>query len=126
LLTVLTGFGCSKGGSSDDPVPPPTNQPQNRNPVIISNLKLNADEEDNYFAKVDATDPDGDSLNFSLTRTPTGMTINSNDGSVIWPNAQEGSFPLEVKVNDLNGGSASQSGTLVVNNKFSLLSGEIA
>ena len=56
-----------------------------------------------YFYDVDATDPDGDTLVYSLEGTPpTGMTIDSVSGVILWLPApgQEGINPVTVRATD--------------------------
>ena len=124
LFGLLNLVGCP-GGGGDDPVSPIPPVVTNRSPVINTNLKTSAKERDNYFDKVTASDPDGDSLTYSLSKGPIGMTINSNDGSISWVNAQEGSFNVEVQVSDGKGGGATQSANLVVNNAYDNISGRV-
>ncbi len=132
FLGLSSLIGCG-GGSSNNPNTTTQNNPipnqqvpqQNRNPVINSNLKINANEGDNFFDKVDATDADGDTLTYSLNRSPNGMIININDGSISWIDAKEGNFPIEVSASDSKGGIATQSSNLVVVNAFDDLSGKI-
>lgn len=55
-----------------------------------------------YTYDVNATDPDGDILTYSLDVNPSGMTIDSATGVIDWtPNsAQIGDNPVTVKVSD--------------------------
>ena len=119
-LSSVIGYGCKH---SNHPVPSPA--PDNRPPVITSSLKTNADEGDNFFDKVVANDIDNDVLSYSLTQSPSGMTINSNDGSISWTDAKEGNHIISVEVNDGKGGKTSTSGNLNVRNKFDDLSGKV-
>ncbi len=129
LFGLTSLFGCGGGSGPDDPVPPiqtpPVQPPQNRSPVISSILKSSSREGDNYFDRVIASDHDNDILTYSLTTSPNGMTINSNDGSISWPDAKEGSFPVEVQVSDNKGGIAAQGNNLNVSNAFDDISGKI-
>jgi hypothetical protein len=70
-----------------------------------------------YSYDVDATDPDlGDSLTYSLTTAPAGMTINSGTGQISWTPAsgQEGGNEVVVEVQDIAGASDSQTYTITV------------
>jgi hypothetical protein len=70
-----------------------------------------------YTYPVTASDPDpGDTLTFSLTTAPAGMSINAASGLIQWtPNAgQIGSHPVTVRVQDQGGLFAPQSFLLIV------------
>lgn len=69
-----------------------------------------------YSYPVRATDPDGDPLAFTLTQAPAGMTIDSASGLIQWtPSAtQVGSQSVSIAVNDGQGGTATQTYTVVV------------
>jgi hypothetical protein len=59
----------------------------------------------------EVTDPDNDrTLRFRLSQSPEGMTIDALSGAVHWkPTAsQKGKHPVEIRVDDLQGGSATQ------------------
>ena len=79
-------------------------------PVITSTAATSAAERATYKYDVDATDPDGDTLVFSLSTAPSGMSISSSTGLITWvpSSSQMGSNNVVVKVNDSNL-SASQS-----------------
>ncbi len=58
-----------------------------------------------YTYDVEAKDPDpGDSLVYSLTKEPEGMTIDENTGLIEWrpTSAQAGTFDITIKVADSN------------------------
>ncbi|MEW5936609.1 MAG: putative Ig domain-containing protein, partial [Candidatus Thermoplasmatota archaeon] len=90
----------------------------NYSPVITSTPVTTAIEDSPYIYDVDATDQDGDTLTFSLTTFPTGMTINSTTGIITWTptNDQVGDNTVVVLVSDGNGGTATQSFTITVAN----------
>ena len=58
--------------------------------------------------QVRASDPDGDTLQYSLKEGPPGMTIDQNTGSINWDVLPEmvGNIPFAVEVSDGAGGSA--------------------
>ncbi len=85
----------------------------NSSPVIESDPVTTAKEGAVYTYDVEATDPNGDTLNYSLTVSPTGMTINSTTGVITWTPAAAGSFDATVEVSDGNR-SATQSFTITV------------
>jgi len=90
-------------------------------PVITSAPVITATASALYIYDVDATDPDaGDTLTYSLTTKPAGMTINSATGLLQWKptDAQGGTNEaVVVKVADSNSIPASdtQSFTITVN-----------
>ncbi|MEM7165055.1 MAG: putative Ig domain-containing protein [Planctomycetota bacterium] len=74
----------------------------NQPPAITSTPVLSAEEVVVYNYDVDAQDPDGDTLSYSLTTAPAGATIDSTTGLITWtPNAgQSGLVPFTVRVTD--------------------------
>ena len=91
--------------------------PGNRPPVITSTPITTATVGQLYSYDVDATDPDaGNTLTFSLTTGPTGMTINSVSGLIQWTPAanQVGANSVTVLVQDQAGLPATQSFTVQV------------
>ncbi|OGD35967.1 hypothetical protein A2V94_01735 [Candidatus Atribacteria bacterium RBG_16_35_8] len=87
----------------------------NSAPVIESAPITTATEGGLYTYEVEATDPNGDTLNYSLTAGPTGMTINSTTGVISWTptEAQIGANEVGVKVSDQYT-STTQSFTIIV------------
>ena len=85
----------------------------NSSPVIESDPVTTAKEGAAYTYDVEATDPNGDTLTYSLTVSPTGMTINSTTGVITWTPAAAGSFEVTVEVSD-EYKSATQSFTVTV------------
>jgi len=86
-------------------------------PVIFSNPTLTAHEGVAYNYDVNASDANnGDSLTYTLTSAPAGMTINAINGIISWmPTAsQVGSQSINVRVTD-NGSPA-----LSANQSFSI------
>ena len=69
-------------------------------PVIESDPVTTAKEGAVYAYDVEATDPNGDTLTYSLTVNPTGMTINSTTGVITWTPAAAESFDVTVEVSD--------------------------
>jgi hypothetical protein len=88
----------------------------NHDPEITSSPVTTATEGIPYIYEVQATDPDGDALTFTLTTSPEGMTINGATGMINWTpdNTQSGSRPVVVEVTDGLGGRATQSFTIEV------------
>ena len=85
----------------------------NSSPIIESDPVTTAKEGTIYTYDVEATDPNGDTLTYSLTTGPTGMTINSNTGVISWTPAAAGSFEVTVEVSD-GSKSKTQSFTIIV------------
>ena len=75
---------------------PPMNQP----PTITSTPNTTATINQTYAYNVDATDPDGDTLTYSLTISPAGMTINSTTGLINWTPTATGYYDVTVEVSD--------------------------
>jgi len=75
-------------------------EPENQPPVITSTPLTTATVGETYIYDVDATDPDGDTLTYSLTAGPTGMTIVAATGVISWIPTAAGSFAVAVKVSD--------------------------
>ena len=72
----------------------------NQAPVIASTPVTSAIKGQLYSYDVNATDPDGDTLTYSLTTKPSGMTINSSTGLISWTPTSNGIFNVTVKVSD--------------------------
>lgn len=80
----------------------------NHLPVITSQPNTTASEGQPYSYQVQASDPDGNTLSFSLLQAPGGMTI--ANGLIEWTPtaAQAGSFTVIVRASDGKGGAALQ------------------
>lgn len=80
--------------------PPPIEE--NQAPIITSDPVETAKVGVDYTYDVDATDPDGDSLTYSLIINPTNMLINQFTGVISWKpsSAQVGDNAVEVVVSD--------------------------
>src|SRR5690606_14654556 len=81
----------------------------NQSPVITSTPVEEVNSGQAYIYDVDATDPDGDSLAYSLVVPPAGMSIDEETGVIQWQESEPGFYPVTIAVFDGNGGSASQS-----------------
>lgn len=94
----------------------------NSAPVIESNALTTAKEGALYKYEVEATDPDGDELGFTLLIHPTGMTINSSTGVISWTptEGQIGENEVEIEVSDLYK-STTQSFTITVSKTILIL-----
>jgi len=87
----------------------------NSSPVIESDPITTAKEGAVYTYDVEATDPNEDTLTYSLTISPTGMTINSTTGVITWTPTEDqvGENEVVVKVSD-GSKSTTQSFTVTV------------
>jgi len=74
----------------------------NQTPTITSTPITTATVDEPYTYNVNATDPDGDTLTYSLTTHPSGMTVNSATGLINWTptSAQIGDHNVTVEVSD--------------------------
>jgi hypothetical protein len=87
----------------------------NSSPIIESNPVTTAKEGAVYTYDVEATDPNEDTLTYSLTTSPTGMTINSTTGVITWTPTEDQVDENEVEVEVSDGSkSAIQSFTITV------------
>ena len=87
----------------------------NSSPVIESDPVTTAKEGAIYTYDVEAIDPNEDTLTYSLTVNPTGMTINSTTGAIGWTptESQIGENEVVVEVSD-GSRSTTQSFTIIV------------
>ena len=102
LLTFpLLLMGCS------------TTVPDNHAPVINSNPITSSLVGVPYTYDVEATDADGDTLTYSLTSSPAGMTINASSGVISWTPSTVGDYDVTIEVTD-GGSFDTQSFTITV------------
>ncbi|MGA1840051.1 MAG: PKD domain-containing protein [bacterium] len=87
-------------------------------PTITSSPITSANEDFPYNYDVEANDPDGDILTYSLTEAPSGMSIDSVTGLIQWTPLQDhvGDNNVTVQVQDGRGGIDTQSFTITVQN----------
>lgn len=108
LLNIAAALGSAGPVSEPDPdpepEPDPDPEPQNDPPVITSDPITTATEGELYSYFVTATDTDpGDTIVYSLTQNPGGMTITSGAAGVIeWTptSVQVGVQSVTVEVTD--------------------------
>jgi RHS repeat-associated protein len=86
----------------------------NRPPVFTSQPTTEAVPGVPYVYQATATDPDKDTLTFSLLTAPTGMTVDPVNGTVTWSPQQSdlGNQAVLLQVDDGHGGSAQQQYTV--------------
>jgi RHS repeat-associated protein len=123
--TVKLRVEDGKGGAAEQFFTIVTQQPlTNRIPVITSTAETIASVSQAYTYNVDAIDPDNDTLTYSLTAAPPGMTIDPGTGVIRWETSTQlpGNYDIAVQVQDGRGGSNTQTFRIALNN---LPSGEI-
>lgn len=81
---------------------------ENRAPQIRSVPGLNATVDILYIYNLSATDPDSDSISFSLESGPANMTVDASVGIVAWTPGTPGNFTVALKALDSNGAGARQ------------------
>jgi len=69
-------------------------------PIIESEPITTAKVGNLYSYEVEATDPDNDTLTYSLLDYPSGMSINSNTGVISWTPTSAGNFEVTIEVSD--------------------------
>ncbi|MFN7980372.1 MAG: Ig-like domain-containing protein [Vicinamibacterales bacterium] len=109
---VGSGFSVSivQGGSANCP----GGTQANRVPTITSTAIATGLAGQAYSYDVNATDPDNDTLAYSLTTFPTGMTVAPTTGLIAWTPTSAGTFPVVAQVSDGRGGVATQSFSIAV------------
>jgi len=110
-VTIVVTDGAGLSDSKDFTI---IVSPANHPPVITSTAVTSAIVGGTYTYAVEATDPDGDTLTYSLTACPAGMNIDENSGIISWTPTTVGNFGVTVKV---SGGELTdtQSFTVTVN-----------
>ncbi len=88
---------------------------KNVSPIINEHTNFKFDGK-TYTYQVNATDPDEDTLTYSLKSAPSGMTIDPKTGAIQWnvPPDVKGKTIFTVSVADGNGGEATQSLTFEI------------
>jgi len=75
-------------------------EPINQSPIITSIPVTAVILGETYTCTIEATDPDGDTLTYSLTAKPSGMTIDPTTGTITWTPTALGSYYVNVEVSD--------------------------
>ncbi|NWF74171.1 MAG: putative Ig domain-containing protein [Nitrospirae bacterium] len=111
--TITVNATLSVDGQLANGILTATHVVANAAPVITSTPILAGTQGVAYSYDVEATDPNGDTLTYSLVApAPFGMTIDPASGLIAWtPAAQVGDNPVTVQVSD---GSLSSSQTFTV------------
>ena len=89
-------------------------EPLNQAPVITPIPDATITEGETFTYPVEATDPEGDVMTYSLSTFPDGMTINPSTGVISWTPTTTGNFEVTVEVSD---------GELVATQSFSIVVG---
>jgi len=89
----------------------------NRNPQFSTNPILVATAGIPYYYNAEASDEDGDALEFSMLDGPAGMTINVTTGKVSWTPVTAGNSSVKLRASDGKGGEAFQEFTITVVNR---------
>ena len=89
--------------------------PNNQAPIISSEPVVNAVFGNPYTYDVEAVDPDGEAITYSLNNAPDGMVID-NEGVITWnPTAADlGNYAIDVIATDGRGLSTTQTYNLAV------------
>ncbi|MFO0011239.1 MAG: putative Ig domain-containing protein [Planctomycetota bacterium] len=89
---------------------------RNLDPIITSRANFRARVDAMYQYDVQAVDPEGRSLTYSLISSPSGMQIDATTGLVTWTPAlaQAGSHLVQVAVQDAEGGRSLQRFAILV------------
>jgi len=93
-------------------------------PSFTSTAITTVIEDSQYQYDLSASDPDDDVLTYSLINYPTGMTINSGTGLIIWtPNNSHVSqaVSIQARVSDGNGATADQNWTITTSNRIPII-----
>ena len=117
---VNWGSPVAQGTFANDRIEKTVTFTLNQPPVLTSP----GDQSDPVGATValpiNANDPEGDTLTFSATGLPPGLSINSNSGQIAGTLAASGTYNVTVNVNDGNGGTDNASFTWTVYNGLAL------
>ncbi len=97
LAVVSGGRGAESDPSRVDA--PDNNRPKIENPGTLAHYRGNA-----VNVQLIASDADGDSLTFTATGLPTGVSLNRSSGLLSGTATQNGNFSVTVTVSDGNGG----------------------
>ncbi len=113
LLQVSDGHG---GTAQQQYTVSTTTAPPNRPPLITSTPVIQANVDTAYVYQASASDPDNDTLTFSLTNEPAGMVVDAKTGRASWTPTvgQLGIANVTLTVSDGRGGMATQSYTVNV------------
>jgi hypothetical protein len=101
--------GDGRGGTAMDSVVITVLASTNSAPTITSLPITIANHLEPYLYQVTASDPDNDTLSFSLPVAPDGMSINAQSGAIAWTPPGAGALDVTVRADDGRGGVATQT-----------------
>lgn len=103
-VRVVDGKGGSHIQSFTITVVPPL-AVDNRKPIIQSQPGISVAARDRYRYQIKATDPDNESLRYTIATGPGGMIIDRQSGIVVWPTTDDdiGSHDVVLRVSDASG-----------------------
>ncbi len=81
-------------------------------PEILSTPVVNGVVHEDYIYAIEAVDPNGDPLTYSLDMAPVGMEIEAMTGIITWMPTTPGDVAVVVRVQDRYGAAATQSYTI--------------
>jgi RHS repeat-associated protein len=95
-------------------------QENNQPPAITSNPLVRATVGESYFYAPEGFDPDGDSVIWSLSTAPAGMSIDPGKGTILWAPLfdQLGANAVAIHLTDARGAEAVQTFTVTVDGNF--------
>jgi hypothetical protein len=93
-----------------------TREIRNMPPMITEDYKFKIDGR-NWSHQIQASDPDGDTLAYSLKSAPSGMEIDPATGLVTWdvPRGFQGKASVTASVKDGHGGEATHTFIVTIN-----------
>ncbi|MGB5833923.1 MAG: putative Ig domain-containing protein, partial [Thiohalocapsa sp.] len=90
----------------------------NRDPIWQSSPSTEALVGETFTYTGVATDPDGDTISYSVVAGPTGLGINGTSGALTWTPASPGSYSIVLEASDGRGGAAQQSFTVLATDEI--------
>lgn len=113
---IEVAFAATNGSGTTNRTWTITVTDENRAPTIDTVALPEAIEGALYSVAISATDPDGDTLSYTLLAGPSTMAIDENTGALTFTPtlADAGTTTVEVRVSDGRGGLVSQSWPLLV------------
>ncbi|MCW5319219.1 hypothetical protein GTQ43_38200 [Nostoc sp. KVJ3] len=118
---VTLAVADARGGTAQQAFKVQTQgQPGNHAPIIITTAETTAYTATGYTYRVEALDPDHDSLTYSLATAPTGMTIDASTGQILWTtnSSNAGVYNIIVEVLDAQGAKDTQNFILNVSSNL--------
>ncbi|MBC2711713.1 MAG: cadherin-like domain-containing protein [Desulfosarcina sp.] len=100
---------CYSNVTSSHPTALRTRTPVNYAPVIYSSPIEHGTAGIVYNYDTNATDPNGNTLSYSLLTSPSGMSIDTTTGLITWTPEAAGTYNVTVEVSDGSGGADAQT-----------------